>query len=181
MQLQNITEGAARALLGNVCFSKATLAKDATTASGFQTTGVISYTIDGSFKTKAAITRALGGVYSTGHDSVLAGYSCIFAYCLDAAGNIATFQGQPFKAEGDKFRGYKPLRGTDGVVTGYQQELALASNNCAFAPSIPAGYIVFGLGKIAATAVFAPGTTNHDTGNTATFTDVMAIPANTNL
>lgn len=183
MQLGNITEGAARALHANVVFSKATTIQDATAAAKISTTGTIIYTIDGIFKTKAAIDD---GAYSAGHDPVLDGYSCLFAFGLDAAGNLTTFQGQPFKIEVvdgvNKFRGYKANRDNNGVITGYVKELALDTYNCAFAPTIPPGYAVFAIGKVAASgANFVPGTTAHGTGNTATFTDVMAIPANTNL
>ena len=179
MQLSNVTEGAARALHSNVLFTKATTIQDATDASKFSTTGSMSYTIDGVFKTKVAIDN---GPYSAGHDTVLDGFSCLFALCLDAAGTLTTFQGQAFKPEGSKFRGYKTNRDANGVVTGYTQELALSDKNCAFAPAIPQGYVVFAIAKVVANGgPFVPGTTLHGTLNTATVTDVMAIPATTNL
>lgn len=177
MELSNFIDASARGLAGNVCQSKAATIVDATAAATIST-GAISYAIDGVFKTPVTLND---GAYSAGHDKVLAGYSCLFAYCLNAAGALVTFQGQVFKPEGSKFRGYKTNKDSNGVVTGYTQELALTDFNCAFVPTIPAGHALFALGKIVATAEFVPGTTAHNTGNTTTFSDVMALPAATNL
>lgn len=182
-KLQNITEAAARHLAGTYALTASGLAADATAGqeSGVTTSGVITYVVDGVFKTKAAIDN---GQYSAGHGKVLDGYTCLFVFALDASGNLKTYQGQAFKAEGSQFRGYKANKDSNGVVTGYTKETALVDYNCAFAPIVPAGNAVIGSAKIAlsGSSGFTAGTTAHNaTGVTATFASLLAIPANSNL
>ena len=183
MNLSNVNLAELRALIGSACHSKVTLAADTTPGqeAGVTTTGTTSYSIDGVWKTKAAIDN---GQYSAGHDKVLDGYSCLFAFALNAAGTLTTFQGLVFKVEGSKFRGYRTYTDNTGAVTGYSKELALVDKNCAFLPDIPTGNAVIGVSKIVLSgrSGFTAGTTTHiATGVTATFSDVMALPADTIL
>lgn len=86
------------ASVGNQCFSKATLAINAASAATFKTTGTTTYTVNGIFYTKAALsaqafTAPTGFTLPT---TVAASANQQFVVCLDSSGNVTTYWGLPY-------------------------------------------------------------------------------------
>ena len=186
MGLDVFARAGVRATLGNVCLSAAGLAMNTTSQANMTTANAVTYTIDGVFKSKAAISTL---AFSSGHTALASNQSCIFAVVLDAAGNPSTIQGGIFKTAlqngvtvyVDKDWGQNV---TQSQSDPYPPNAAVFDKNIEFAPVIPADRAVIGLVKVdtGASATFTPGVTLlNATGITATFYDVMHMPAATNL
>lgn len=184
-----------RSAIGNLVLAAGGLAIDAVT-SKFKTVNTIPFTIDGVFKSKAAATAL---VFSAGHATVPAGYSCLFLVGLDGSGNVTTYQGDLYKSEvnqqGDtKYRCYNLVTNAAGTVapqkTGrlvdYTAETAIPQP--AVPPAIgstPSGIpenvaIIGAIKVVSGGSDFVPGTTAL-TG-IATYYDLAGVlPATTQL
>jgi len=150
-------------VLGNVCFSKATLAINAGGAATIKTTGTTTYTVGGIYYTKAALSAqsiAIAANYGpvNGTDGYVQPVSSVVYYVvsLDAAGTVYVRQGsylnQVLSSQGDLGTGAIP----DTLST-----------------QTPIGY--FRITTNGATT-FTPGTTLLDAaGITAAYTDVALI------
>lgn len=180
MNLANLFDSAVRAI-GNLNLASAALAIGSTATNIAH--GALSYLLDGVFRTKAA--NSTGVAFSSGHLRVKQNYSCLFVLTADAAGNLRTYQGRPFKTEvvegATKYRGYTAELIPGGSDVKVTMSGDLVDLNCAFLPSgIPLTESVIGIAKVAPTSAdFIPGTTAL-TG-IVTFTNVAGLPDATNL
>ena len=170
--------------LGNINLTKATFARDGTNARQVKTTSAITYINDGVLLSKAALATTS---FSSGHVPVPNGYSCLFVFGLDAAGNVTSYQGRPFKAEGAKYRGATTDVLTQGAnnVTKVTVGADLVDFTSAFLPAIPSNITPFGVVKVAnasgadwtASTNGANGTALNAAGVTDTYYDVSGLPA----
>lgn len=171
--LAKITDGGLRRAIGDLCYSKATLAINLAGAATIKSTGAITYTVDGIFYSKAAlsaqsiaVTHNLFGFAASGPAAYVqpANSTVIYVVALNAAGTVAVVQG-----------GYNGQSVTlpGGVVMVSKGEV----------PEVPVGYTPIGTLKVVTGATtFTPGTTLLDAANvTVTYTDVSLLPATTAL
>lgn len=83
-----------RELLGNFCLTACTLAINAASAATFKTTGTTTYTVDGRFRSKAALAaQAFSPIPGTVHSGLAIGQTGYYVVALDAAGTVRTFEG----------------------------------------------------------------------------------------
>ncbi|MEO8296344.1 MAG: hypothetical protein ABI574_00910 [Burkholderiales bacterium] len=163
---------ALRALIGNFCFTKITLAINAASAATVKSTGAIVYTIGGLFFTKSAlaaqsiaVTHRLFGEPVTVADPAFvqpSGTTVFYVLSLNAAGTVAVSQGS-----------------YAGQAVTYAGDLSRIVTGDGDLPEEPAGYTAIGVLKVATTggATFTPGTTALDAANVAvTYYDVATLP-----
>jgi hypothetical protein len=148
----SITE-AERELIGYASFTAGILTINAAGAATFKSTNAYIYTVDGVFKSKAALAAQ---AFSAGHAAQAVGVTQYYVVGLDALGNVTTYQG----AEETFIQ-----LGVPTTVPTY--------------PDVPNGITPIGIIKVVATAVpFVPGTTPLDTvGLTVSYFDVSVIPS----
>lgn len=84
---------AARDLFGFVCLTACTLAINAASAATFKTTGTTTYTNDGKFKTKAALSAQAFAPVSGTHTGLAIGQTGYYVVALDGSGTVKTFEG----------------------------------------------------------------------------------------
>ena len=89
-RLSDIPNESQREMSGNVCLSACTLAINAGSAATFKTTGTTVYTVDGYFKSKAALAAQ---AFTAGHTGLAIGQTGFYVVTLDAAGAVKTFEG----------------------------------------------------------------------------------------
>lgn len=160
-------------VIGNSCFSKATLAINAASAATIRTTGTTTYTVNGIFYTKAALSaqsfaathRADGAAVTTADPQYVQpiNTTVIYVVALNAAGTVAIVQGS--------FAGQQMTYGSD-----ISKVVTMGGG----VPTLPAGYTAIGAVKIATNGVatFTPGTTALDAaGLTVTYFDLARLPA----
>jgi len=170
MKLSDINDATLRAILGNSCKTKITLASSGAGTATVGSTGTITYTVDGIFKTKSALSaQSIAVTHDQFGNAVangLAAYTqpvsttVYYVLSLNAAGTVAVSQG-----------GYSGQSVTSPA--------GAAQYSAGGLPVVPAGYTPIGIIKVAtgASATFVAGTTNLDAaGVTATFTDVERLP-----
>jgi hypothetical protein len=87
--LRDITDQVLHDLIANKNFTAAGLGINAAGATGFKTASAYQYTIDGVFKSKAALVAQ---AFST-HPQQNVGITQYYAVGLDVNGNVFTFQG----------------------------------------------------------------------------------------
>lgn len=173
-----VNDAGLRRAIGDRCYSKATLAINAAGAATVKTTGATSYTVDGIFYSKAALSAqsiavthnlfgfAVSGASASGPGAYVqpANTTVIYVIAVNAAGTVAVVQG-----------GYsgQSVTAPGGVVMVSKGEV----------PAVPAGYAPIGAMKVALGATtFTPGTTLLDAANvTVTYTDLSLLPATTAL
>jgi hypothetical protein len=165
---------------GNMTLSPAAvLAINAASALTVKTTNAITYLKDGKLSSKAALaavalaapattnTKCVTGVALTQAEcdpwrfyQLPAGKTCYIALALDNAGAVVAFQGD-YAGQALNFRGGGVAKGSGNV------------------PTIPDGFIPFGLIKIVSTTgTFTPATTALDAANlTFTFSDISLMPS----
>lgn len=170
--LTSIVSGDLRNLLGNMCYTKGTLAINAGGAATIKTTGAVTYTVDGQFYLKTLTAQAItithdafGAPVATGYAKYIQPVGTVVYYVVsvNAAGTVAisqgTYAGQPLPAPNDKS---KVWTGTGAI------------------PMEPAGYTPIGAFKVSPTvaATFDPGTTLLDAANVAVvYADTAILPA----
>lgn len=160
-------------VIGNACFSKATLAINAGSAATIKTTGTTTFTVGGVFYTKAALSaqsfaathRADGAAVSALDPQYVQPISSTVFYvvALNAAGTVAVVQGS--------YAGQQMTYGSD---------ISKVTTMGGGLPALPSGYTAIGVVKIATngSTTFTPGTTALDAaGVTATYYDVARLPA----
>lgn len=169
--LKQINNADLRALLGNVCLSKATLAINAGSAATIKTTGTTTYIADGVHCTKSALSAAsfavthnyLGLPVATelpGAYVQPASTTVHYVVAYNAAGTVAVVQGN-YSGQVISSPPGTVVYGTGGL------------------PLLPSGYTPIGIVKIVLGATtFTPGTTALDAASvTATYTDVCMLPS----
>lgn len=117
-RLSDIGNESSRDLHGYVCLSACTLAINAASAATFKTTGTTTYTNDGYFKTKTALSAQ---AFSTGHAGLAIGQTGYYVVGLDASGTVKTFEGI----------GALPDIGNDFTPIGY---IKVVATSAAFVP-----------------------------------------------
>ena len=188
-RLTDLTTESLRELIGSVALTIGTLAINAASAATFKTTTVITYLVDGVFKSKAG---AAAIPFSAGHKTIpTGGYAAFFVVGLDAAGAVTTYQSQRAflpEVQGDgttKYRGFDMgmNAGATAAIATYQGQLE--DFNAGFLPDVPNGITPVGIIKITNTSVSAgwvPGTSALDlAGTTPVYADISMIPSATNL
>lgn len=129
---------------------------------GITTTVTIQYAISGIYavaKTAMTnniitnITGPLNGVSATSYTAP-ANVTFYLVFCLDSAGLVSVVQGS--------YAG---------------QPLGNGATGNGDVPDVPSTVCPFAMAKVATTAVFTAGTTSFGTGNTATFYNLMVLPA----
>lgn len=103
-RLSDIQSESVRELMGNFCLSACTLAINAASAATFKTTGTTTYTSDGHFKTKAALSAQ---AFSIGHSGLAIGGTGYYVVALDPDGTVKTFEGIGRLPDVDN--GYTPI------------------------------------------------------------------------
>lgn len=158
MKLSHINAIAAR-LFGNVALSKASTAIG-TVKSGINTTGTLTYAIDGILRTLAALTSQALVTGAEAFRVQPANKTVYYVFAVNAAGTVRTFQG---RWQGEP---YTDVSGVSVVGDGS-------------VPDIPDGWAPFGMAKVVTGATtFTPNTTLFDAANvTTTFYDLMCLPA----
>ena len=91
--LKNAFSVAVRELCGFVCLTACTLAINAASAATFKTTGTTTYTNDGKFKTKAALSAQAFAPVSGTHAGLAIGQTGYYVVALDGSGTVKTFEG----------------------------------------------------------------------------------------
>lgn len=147
-----VTEGQ-RELEGYENFTAGGLAINAASAATFKSTSAYAYTIDGVFKTKAALAAQ---TFTAGHATQNIGTTQYYVIGLDALGNVNTYQGI--------------------IETTYSGASFVSVPTL---PDVPNGVCPIGIIKVlAGTVAFVPGTTPLDTvGLTVTYFDINLIPS----
>ena len=112
-KLSGVNYESLRELLGNFCLTACTLAINAASAATFKTTGTTTYTVDGRFRTKAALAaQAFSPIPGTVHSGLAIGQTGYYVVGLDAAGAVRTFEG--IGALPDVADGFTPI----GIIKG---------------------------------------------------------------
>lgn len=168
MRLSQVQNDILRKLMANVCLTKVTLAINAGSAATIKTTGTTTYTNDGLYYTKAALSAQVLAADATVQTRITGqpGYyvqpissTVYYVVGLDSAGNVKTFQGTYVGYVGP---GANPVIG-DGSV-----------------PEDIGTYTPIGIIKIVTNGAttFTPATTALDAaGVTATYFDACICPS----
>lgn len=114
-KLSDVFNESVRELVGNFCMTACTLAINAASAATFKTTGTTVYTVDGRFRTKAALAAQAFAPVSGFHTGLAIGQTGYYVVALDTAGTVKTFEG--IGALPDVDNGYTPI-GIIKVVAG---------------------------------------------------------------
>lgn len=171
-ELSRVVDQSLGNAIGNACFSKATLAINAASATTIKTTGTTTYTVGGVFYTKAALsaqsfaaTHRADGKPVTALDTQYVqpiSTTVIYAVALKADGTVAIVQGS--------YAGQQMTYGSD---------VSKVTTMGGGIPALPAGYTAIGAVKVVTdgSTTFTPGTTAlDDAGVTVTYYDVARLP-----
>jgi len=176
-RLSDITSAAVKNLLANRVMNTAVLAINGAGAATIKTTGTTHYTINGLFKSKAALaaqsiapTHNQMGVEQPGGYQQPTGTTVYYLVCYDAAGAVKVVQGgydgQKMVVQPDKGIGALANMGTSFVGE-------------SVVPDTPDGMAAIGALKVVNTsgAAFVPGTTLLDAAGIAvTYLDMSLNP-----
>jgi hypothetical protein len=124
-KLSDVYNESVRELLGNFCLTACTLAINAASAATFRTTGTTTYTVDGRFRTKAALSAQAFSPVAGFHAGVPIGQVGYYVVALDAAGTVRTFEGIGMVPDVDN--GFTPI----GIIK-------VVANSVAFVPGTTA-------------------------------------------
>jgi len=175
-----------RTSLGNVCLGAAGLTFNTTTPVALDTANAVDYTVDGVIHNLAVLSAQ---AFSAGNTSIGPNEKVFFALVADAAGNVATIQGDTFKTvfqNGTTYYADKNwgVNASQTQTDPYPSNTVLQESTIQFLPGVPVSFTAIGLIKVETDTVtsFVPGITAlNATGITATFYDVMTLPARTAL
>lgn len=172
-ELAKVVDQALVNVIGNACFSKATLAINAALAATIKTTGTTTYTVGGVFYTKAALSaqsfaathRADGNAVSSADTQYVQpiNTTVIYVVALKADGTVGVIQGS-----------------YAGQSMSYGSDISKVTLMGGGVPKLPDGYTAIGAVKVATNGVatFTPGTTALDAaGLTVTYYDLARLPA----
>lgn len=172
-RLSSIASASLQKVLGNRCYTKAVLARDADAATKLQTTNAATYSVGGVLYSKSALNdqaatvthRFNGDAVTTADPAYVQPSNTKVKYvvALDAAGNVAVVQGS-----------------YAGQTIAFKADLSKVLTGTGDFPAEPAGYTAIGYFTVEtnASATFTPGTTAlNAAGVTATFFDVAVLPA----
>ena len=171
-RISSIASASLRHVLGNRCYTKATLAINAVGAATVKNTGATVFSIGGVLYTKAAlaaqsiaVTHRLDGTAVTTAEPAYvqpALTTVIYVVALNKGGTVAVVQGS-----------------YDGQSVTFKPDLGKILIGDGDIPDEPAGYTAIGAIKVATAAAttFTPGTTLLDAaGVTVTYFDVSVLP-----
>jgi hypothetical protein len=184
MQTADLQHNSSRVLHGNVCFTDAGLTIG-TTTSKLKTANTTTVSVNGKFASDGSGTDNIS--FSSGHDTLPAGYTQLIVLALAADGSTySTYQGRPFKSETDVegntvYRGYTLETIGQAGSTVARKGGDLEEYTSAFLPTdIPDTVTPVGVVKIVnATNDFVFGTTGLDaSGVTDTYTNISVLPSN---
>ena len=187
----NDLESAGMRNMGTLCLTKAALAVGSTSAAKLDSTGTITFAINGKYYTHAVLNEEV--LTSQGLHDTPAGVGSLIVVGINAAGAVKMYQ-SAFKVLTDIEQDTDPTSSTFGTnisVTRYQKmawcndasawtDRAVASKyQSDILPVVPDSVCPIGIVQIPAGA-FTIGTTSLTTA-AATFTDIMTMPANANF